>query len=121
MDRDVGATEASLQADDDVLFCGWSMKRGAIFGSYARYFALRRDASLTWYEEVGRGEELKFSGRLELSDLSAIKREKPDSTADFTFRLVTHSSSVRLDPGSKQAYDQWQEGLMVAVSAPSPL
>lgn len=117
----MGVTEIGLQADQDVVFCGWSMKRGTLFGSYPRYFALRKDSSLTWYEESAGKAELRWSGRLDLADLSAIKREKPVSTTDFTFKVVTYTSSVRLDPGSKQAYDQWQEGLMAAVSAPSPL
>lgn len=103
------------------------MKRGSItgLGTFARYFALKKDSSLSWYEEViAKGangettEELRYAGGLELRDLTAIKREKPESEVDYSFRVVTQRSSVRIDPGSKAAFDQWQEGLMAAMSAP---
>lgn len=71
--------------------------------------------------EMPRGtEELKLAGRIDLSDLSAIKRDKPTSETDFTFRIVTREISIKLDPGTRQRFQAWQEGLMSAVSVPSP-
>lgn len=117
---------SALTADDAVLFCGWSMKKGTMFGSYPRFFALRKDAagaSLAWYEEEkGKEDALKLSGALDVKALSAIKREKPTSESDFTFRIVAKAtdagkgSTLRVDPGSKVAFDQWNEALMAAMS-----
>ena len=53
-------------------------------------------------------------------ELAAIKRDKPTSETDFTFRIVTRDTSLRLDPGSRNNYQMWQEGLMRAVAVPSP-
>ncbi len=58
---------------------------------------------------------------MDLTELSAIKREKPTSEADFSFRVVTPTHSIRLDPGSKAAFEQWQDGLTACVAVPSPL
>ena len=60
--------------------------------------------------------------RLDLSSLSAIKLARPASEAqtDFTFCIITATGSLRLDPGSKAAFDLWQQGLTTAISAPSP-
>ena len=56
------------------------------------------------------------------NSLSFSKGEKPASEAqsDFTFRIVTAGATLRLDPGSKEAFDLWQQGLTAAISAPSP-
>ena len=61
--------------------------------------------------------ELRLVGHLDLLKISAISREKPDSDKNFSFRLVTPSLTLRLDPGSKDAHDKWQEGLMMAIAA----
>ena len=59
--------------------------------------------------------------QLDLRDLNAIKRDKPLSVEDYTFRVSTPSGGVTLDPGSREAFQKWQEGLMMCVSAPSPM
>ena len=66
---------------------------------------------------AGAAEELRYAGGLDLSELSAIKRERPDSATDYSFRVVSAGGAVRVDPGSKEAYELWQEGLMAAVSS----
>ena len=58
--------------------------------------------------------------QLDLADVSAIKRQKPESTDDFTFRVVAPGGTVRLQPTSLEAYQQWQEGLMMCVAHPTP-
>ena len=50
-----------------------------------------------------------------------IKREKPASESDFSFVVKTPAATAKLDPGSKAAYDKWEEGLMMCISAASPL
>ena len=71
--------------------------------------------------DMPRGtEELKLAGRVDLSELSAIKRERPTSETDFTFKIATASTYIKLNPGSREAFQQWQEGLMAAVAVPSP-
>ena len=50
-----------------------------------------------------------------------FRRKKPTSESDFSFRISTPTASVRLDPGSRTAFEQWEEGLMMCISAASPL
>ena len=47
---------------------------------------------------------------------------KPLAETDYSFQIVTEGGSVRLNPGSRLAFEQWQEGLMAApaLAAPSP-
>lgn len=73
------------------------------------------------YERPRGTEELKLSGKLDLTKLQAIKREKPTSPVDFTFRIVTAAQTIKISPGGKEAFTQWQEGLTMAVSVPSPV
>ena len=56
--------------------------------------------------------------RRTLSDLLVDRPcpQKPNSQSDFSFRIVTSVTSLRVDPGSKAAFDKWQEALMAAVS-----
>ena len=75
---------------------------------------------MVWYEGVKGSEDLKLSGRLNLADLAAIKRERPNSTTDYTFRVVTEGGTVTISPGSREAFQKWQEGLMASVAVPSP-
>lgn len=111
----------ALEKDAEVLFCGYSNKKGLFFWA-TKYFSLTTSAELRWYESGGNGgDELKLQGTLDLRDLQAIKRDKPESADDFTFRVVTPGGSVRLDPATREAYQMWQEGLMMCVSAPSPM
>ena len=115
-------TIAALIADDEVVFCGWSLRRGgSLFGLGASqcYFALRRDATLSWFDGVEPVElgELRYVRCLDLSSRTTIKRERPESDTDYTFRIATASAApLRLDPGSKEAFDKWQQGLSVAVT-----
>ena len=112
----------TLEEHSDVLFCGWSTKKGgpADLFSYSRYFALTKTQELLVYEMPRGTEELKLAGKMALSGLSAIKREKPNSESDFTFRIVTEEATIKINPGSRTAFQQWQEGLMAAVAVPSP-
>lgn len=114
----LSTTRTLLEKASEVLFCGWTNKKGIFFWS-TKYFALTMDAELRWYD--GGPEDLRLGGVLDLRDLTAIKRERPESADDFSFRVVTPSGSIRLDPASREAYQQWQEGLMMCVSAPSPM
>ena len=41
--------------------------------------------------------------------------------SDFSFVVKTPAATAKLDPGSKAAYDKWEEGLMMCISAASPL
>ena len=41
------------------------------------------------------------------------------SDKNYSFRIVTPTDTLRLDPGSKDAHDQWQEGLTMAIAASS--
>ena len=76
---------------------------------------------MLWYDQPNGSEELKLAGRLNLAELTAIKRDKPTSESDFTFRIVTSGGgTIKLNPGSRTAFQQWQEGLMAAVAVPSP-
>ena len=75
---------------------------------------------LLMYDMPRGTEELKLVGRVDLSELSAIKREGPTSETDFTFKIATASTYIKLNPGSREAFQQWQEGLMAAVAVPSP-
>jgi len=106
-----------------VLFCGWSLKKGgpgSLF-SYSRFFALTKGQEMLWYEQPKGTTDLKLSGRLSLAELAAIKRDKPTSESDFTFRVSTSSGeSIKLNPGSRAAFQQWQEGLMATLAVPSP-
>ena len=36
-------------------------------------------------------------------------------------RIVTAGGTIKLNPGGQVAFQQWQEGLMMAVSHPSPV
>ena len=38
-------------------------------------------------------------------------KPRPNSDKNFSFRVVTPSLTARLDPGSKDAYDKWQDSL----------
>ena len=98
-----------LKASDDVIFCGWTLKRGTFFWA-PHYFALTKHSELLWYE--GGEAELKKAGTLDLLQISAITRDKPDSDKNFSFRVVTPAVTVRLDPGSKEAFDKWQASLV---------
>ena len=50
-----------------------------------------------------------------------IQRVRPRSETDYTFKIVTRVGSIRLDPGSKINFEQWQEGLISAIAVPSPI
>jgi hypothetical protein len=115
-------TVAALEKSDSILFCGWSVKRSgpANLLRFQRYFCLTKAQEMLWYESIKGSNELKLSGRLGLACLSAIKRERPTSSIDFTFRVVTEAGTVTISPGSRQAFQQWQEGLMSSVAVPSP-
>ena len=104
---------SALQASDDVVFCGWTLKRGVFFWA-PYYFAVTRHSELLWYE--GGEAELKLAGKADLLLIKSITRDKPDSETNFSFRVVTPSTTVRLDPGTVANYDKWQEGLMNAVA-----
>lgn len=67
----------------------------------------------------GPEAELTLKGRCDLLKISAISRERPDSDKNYAFRIVTPTDTLKLDPGSQQAHDQWQEGLMMAIAASS--
>ena len=70
----------------------------------------------------GGEEALKLGGKLPLAaGRVIIKREKPASESDFSFVVKTPAATAKLDPGSKAAYDKWEEGLMMCISAASPL
>ena len=125
------------------MFCGWTLKKGLFFWA-PRYFALTRRGLLCWCARRRRrparprppltparrvlrryegGEEaLKLGGTLPLAaGRVIIKREKPASESDFSFVVKTPAATAKLDPGSKAAYDKWEEGLMMCISAASPL
>ena len=107
----------TLEASSDVTFCGWTVKRGeGLLGLFSarRYFALTAGRELYWYEG-SESAELKLAGRADMTQLTALKRERPDSETDFSFRLVTKAASLRLDPGSLEAWLQWQENLLQAA------
>ena len=108
MERPLSQAE-TLKASDDVIFCGWTLKRGTFFWA-PHYFALTKHSELLWYE--GGEAELKKAGTLDLLQISAITRDKPDSDKNFSFRVATPAVTVRLDPGSKEAFDQWQATLV---------
>lgn len=116
-------TSETLEKSPDILFCGWSNKCSGPLNllRFTRYFCLTKAQEMIWYETVkGAPGRLKLCGRLSLIDLSAIKRDRPTSTTDFTFRVTTESGAVTISPGSLEAYQQWQEGLMASVAVPSP-
>lgn len=52
----------------------------------------------------GPGGELKLDSRVPLRDISMVKRERPDSTADFSFRVATPSATVTL-PSTRAVAD----------------
>ncbi|KOO24956.1 hypothetical protein Ctob_002460, partial [Chrysochromulina tobinii] len=105
---------ASVGADDAVTFCGWSLKKGALYGASERFFTIRRDGTLTWY--VKEDESLLLAGSLDLRQIREIKREKPKIDSDYSFRIVTQTNALRIDPGSKANFDKWQEALLAAMS-----
>ena len=113
---------ASISADDAITFCGWSLKKGAFYGASARYFAIRRDGTLAWYERApdAKGpkadESLRLLGALDVRQIREIKREKPKVESDFSFRIATQANTLRVDPGSKANFDKWQEALLAAMS-----
>ena len=72
------------------------------------------------YEMPKGKEELRLAGKLSLEALHKIVRDRPNSDSDFTFRIVTRDGTIRLDPGSRERFQSWQEGLMAAVAVPSP-
>ena len=82
---------AALQASDDVVFCGWTLKRGVFFWA-PYYFAVTRHSELLWYE--GGEAELKLAGKADLLLIKSITRDKPDSETNFSFRVVTPSATV---------------------------
>ncbi len=51
----------------------------------------------------------------DLRQIRAIKRERPDSTHDYRFRVIMAEATVRLDPGDAKAFKMWQDGLVLAI------
>ena len=73
------------------------------------------------YEQPKGTDELKLSGKLSLTALTAFRRTKPTSEVDHTFIIATAASgTIKIDPGSKANWEAWQEGVMAALAVPPP-
>ena len=133
-------TAEQLQALDETLLCGWSELKGGLAcegqataersshecaaGRASKYyFALSKGAQLQWFDccdAPTEGSCLQLVDAINLRELSAIQREHPDSSTDFSFKIALQDSrSVVVDPGSGATYQQWEEGLLTAMSLAS--
>jgi hypothetical protein len=102
-------TPESCMASPDVVFCGWSLKRGLFF--YAqKFFVLTRDAELKWFESTSNAGQIKHRGTMNLSHGAAIQRVGGNN--DYTFRLSAGGITIHINPQTKDAYAMWQEGLV---------
>jgi len=110
------ADVASLSADDAIAFCGWSHSKGKLYGLALRFFALRRDGLLAWYDGKPKAKGLKLSGTLDVRHIIEIKRDFPEKPTDFSFRIVTSGTALSVDPSTKTNFDKWQEALLAAMN-----
>jgi hypothetical protein len=110
------ADVASLSADDAIAFCGWSHSKGKLYGLALRFFALRRDGLLAWYDGKPKAKGLKLSGTLDVRHIIEIKRDFPEKPSDFSFRIVTSGTALSVDPSTKTNFDKWQEALLAAMN-----
>jgi len=107
-------TTQQLTLASDVVFCGWSLKRGLLF-SASKFFVLTRKAQLRWYDPAPGEGAVKYRGSMDLRQGAAIQRVGKNS--DYSFRLAAGGSSIHLNPQSGEAYKLWQEGLVEALLA----
>jgi len=107
-------TTTQLTLASDVVFCGWSLKRGLLF-SASKFFVLTRKAQLRWYDPAPGEGAVKYRGSMDLRQGAAIQRVGKNS--DYSFRLAAGGSSIHLNPQSGEAYKLWQEGLVEALLA----
>ena len=110
----VTTTTEQLTLASDVVFCGWSLKRGLLF-SASKFFVLTRKAQLRWYDPAPGEGAVKYRGSMDLRQGAAIQRVGKNS--DYSFRLAAGGSSIHLNPQSGEAYKLWQEGLVEALLA----
>ena len=61
-----------------------------------------------------------FGGTVDLREVSAIKRVKPDSATDYRFELVLADRRLALDPGSSFMFSRWEDGLLNAMTPVPP-
>jgi len=102
-------TPESFLASPDVVFCGWSLKRGLFFFAQ-KFFVLTRAAQLQWFECTSHSDQIKHLGTINLSQGAAIQRVGGKN--DYTFRLLAGGSTIYINPQTKDAYAMWQEGLV---------
>lgn len=69
------------------------------------------------------GGEPSVTSHLSCSAVCTVRcaPQKPLSASDYSFKVVTRNSALRVDPGSKEAFEKWQEALMSAMSEMSEL
>merc|ERR1711975_8855 len=96
----------------------------------APFLALSREgkyARLDWFEccrPAPEGESelegtyLKLEGQADLREVQALKREKPDSPRDFTFKIELRERSLTVNPGNHTTFKRWEEALLMAMSMP---
>ena len=68
-------------------------------------------------QALGGAARLKLEQRVPLGELLGVRREKPDSPSDFSFRVATPATVVRIGCYDAGAYHSWQDGLMLCMSA----
>ena len=59
---------------------------------------------------------LKLEQRVPLGELLGVRREKPDSRSDYSFRVATPGCVLTIGCYDADAYHTWQDGLMLCVS-----
>lgn len=116
-----GTTEASISESEDTLMCGLSGLKCAEDSFQDRYVCLSKAAMLRWFEGAEPDGNLKVVGSVDIRNLSAIKREAPESTRDFSFSIVLSQQQVVLDPGNRATFHRWEESLLTALSFPPRL
>ena len=129
----------TLTESKEVVFCGWStllverppssrsllslFKKAPAGGNFARrsrYFALTNASELLYYEQPRGTQELKLDGKMDLSSLSAIERDEPESATNFAFRVVSSTNTIRIDAVDFTQFQLWQQGLVLAMAVPTP-
>lgn len=131
---------------DCTLLCGWSELTDAAWDASdaitdgddanggekgsSTFLALSREgkhARLDWFEccrPAPEGESelegtyLKLEGQADLREVQALKREKPDSPRDFTFKIELRERSLTVNPGNHTTFKRWEEALLMAMSMP---
>jgi len=115
-------SRAALEALGGVAFVGWSSIVAAGADSRQaepRFFLLtcgpQTQPRLAWY--VGTEEQLVEEGSLDLRQIAHTRRTAPDSPDDFSFCVATRDASLAINPGSRDAFNRWQDGLLQCVAA----